>query len=114
METSRKSIKSLLSLLFILGTLFVIAFLQMEERHQSYEILKNNRDLKKIMESRRSLEVKRLKALRPQKIEKEIQTRTTLNQAQSNQIIHLPNNSSRWQSSALDNATSNSLSGSRL
>lgn len=63
----------------------------MEERRQSYQLLKLNRDLKKIIETRRNLEVKRLKALRPQKIEKEIQSRTALNQAHSEQIIHLPN-----------------------
>lgn len=93
----------------------MIAFLQMEERHQSYEILKNNRELKKIIEFRRSLEVKRLKALRPQKIEKEIQTKTTLNQAQSDQIIHLPNNYNQVQSSSFQKYDVQSISkGSRL
>lgn len=62
----------------------------MEERRENYHILQLNRDLKKTMELRRSLEVKRLNALRPQKIEKEIQSRTAFNQADSGQIIHLP------------------------
>jgi hypothetical protein len=89
-EASNNSIKSLISLIFFLSTLFALAFLQMEERRQNYHILKLNRDLKKIMESRRSLEVKRLNALRPQKIEKEMQNRPALVQAGSEQIIHLP------------------------
>jgi hypothetical protein len=62
----------------------------MEERRQNYQVLKLNRDLKKIIERRRSLEVKRLKALRPQKIEKDVLNRSELTQAQSGQIIYLP------------------------
>jgi hypothetical protein len=63
----------------------------MEELRQSYYLMQLNKDLKKKIEARRSLEIKRLNALRPQKIEKEIQARTALNQAQSDQIIHMPN-----------------------
>jgi hypothetical protein len=62
----------------------------MEERRHNYQVLKLNRELKKTMELRRNLEVKRLSALRPQKIEKEIQSRTAFIQAESDQIIHLP------------------------
>ncbi len=89
-ENTTSSYRSLISLVIIIGSLFSLAFLQMEERRQSYHVLKLNRELKKTMETRRSLEVKRLNALRPQKIEKEIQTRTALNHASSEQIIHLP------------------------
>ena len=89
--SSKNSIKSMTSLILILSSLFVIAFLQMEERRQTYHLLKLNKDLKQMIETRRSLEIKRLNALRPQKIEKEIQARTALNQAQSEQIIHMPN-----------------------
>jgi len=66
-----------------------MAFLQMEERRQSYYLLQLNKELKSMIENRRNLEIKRLNALRPQKIEKEIQSRTALNQAQSEQIIHM-------------------------
>ncbi len=88
--SSKNSIKSLISLTLILSSLFAIAFLQMEERRQSYHLLQLNKDLKAKIEARRNLEIKRLNALRPQKIEKEIQERTALNQAQSDQIIHMP------------------------
>lgn len=74
----------------MLSSLFAIAFLQMEERRQSYDLLHLNKELKTKIEARRNLEIKRLNALRPQKIEKEIQERTALNQAQSDQIIHMP------------------------
>lgn len=89
--SSKSSIKSLISLILILSSLFAIAFLQMEERRQSYHLLQLNKDLKTKIEARRNLEVQRLNALRPQKIEKEIQERTALNHAQSEQIIHMPN-----------------------
>lgn len=89
--SSKSSIKSLISLILILSSLFAIAFLQMEERRQSYHLLQLNKDLKTKIEARRNLEVRRLNALRPQKIEKEIQQRTALNHAQSEQIIHMPN-----------------------
>ena len=88
-ENSRSSIKSLISLILILSSLFSMAFLQMEERRQSYYLLQLNKELKSMIENRRNLEIKRLNALRPQKIEKEIQSRTALNQAQSEQIIHM-------------------------
>lgn len=96
METTKSSVKSLVSLVLIIGSLFSLAFLQMEERRQSYEVLRLNRDLKKTMEKRRNLEVKRLNALRPQKIEKEIQGRTEFGQAQSEQIIYLPTYSAQF------------------
>ncbi|MEY4616434.1 MAG: hypothetical protein RJB66_1394 [Pseudomonadota bacterium] len=90
METARSSIRSLISLILVIGTLFTVAFLQMEERRENYEVLKLNRDLKKAIESRRSLEIQRLTALRPQKIEKELKNRANFNRAGSDQIIHLP------------------------
>lgn len=90
METARSSIRSLISLILIIGTLFTVAFLQMEERRENYEVFKLNRDLKKAIELRRSLEIRRLNALRPQKIEKEIKNRAGFNRAESDQIIHLP------------------------
>lgn len=73
----------------------------MEERRQNYHVLKLNRELKKSMELRRVLEVKRLSALRPQKIEKEIQSRTAFMQAESDQIIHLPSVSSSGATSSV-------------
>lgn len=88
--SSKNSIKSFVSLILILSSLFAIAFLQMEERRQGYYLLQLNKELKTKMEARRVLEIQRLQALRPQKIEKEIQARTALNQAHSDQIIHLP------------------------
>lgn len=90
MEKAKSSIKSLVSLVLILGSLFTLAFLQMEERRENYEVLKLNRELKKAMELRRSLEIKRLNALRPQKIENEMKNKGALNHAESGQIIHLP------------------------
>lgn len=90
MESPKSSIRSLISLTLIITSLFSVAFLQMEERRQSYAVLKLNRELKKNIEQRRGLEVKLLNALRPQKIEREVQSRTVLNQAESKQIIHLP------------------------
>lgn len=74
----------------------------MEERRQSYHVLKLNRELKKSMELRRSLEVRRLNALRPQKIEKEMLNRTAFNQAESEQIIHLPSNQSAAGTNSLE------------
>ena len=90
MENAKSSVRSLLSLIIIIGSLFTLAFLKMEERRQNYELLKLNRDLKKAIELRRSLEIKRLNALRPQKIEKEIKNRAAFNQAHADQIIYLP------------------------
>lgn len=94
MDNSSLSHRSLLSLVLILGTLFLAAFVKMEGRRLSYELLILNRELKKTVETRRILELKKLSALRPQKIEKEIQSRTAYSQADASQIVHLPNSNS--------------------
>lgn len=88
-ETYPSTYKSLISLLIVFISLFIVAFFHLEERRQGYGILKLNRELKARVEKRRLLEIKRLKALRPQKIEKEIQAKTDFNPAGFHQIIHL-------------------------
>lgn len=88
-ECRPSTYKSLISLFLIIGSLFTLAFLQMEERRRGYEVLKLNRELKVLLEKKKLLEIKRLKALKPQKIENEIQARNDFNQADFRQIIHL-------------------------
>ncbi len=77
------------SVLVIVGTLFSIVFLQMEERRVGYSVWKLTREYKKVSEEKRVKEVALAKITRPQLLESVAQERFTLKKVQANQIIHL-------------------------
>lgn len=83
------SVKPFFSILFIIGTLFSLVFLQMEERRLGYAILKLTREQKTTLEEKRVKSMSLAKVTRPQHVEKVAQSKLTLKKAQSNQIIHL-------------------------
>lgn len=82
-------VKPFFSILFIIGTLFSLVFLQMEERRLGYAILKLTREQRQIVEEKRVKTMALAKVARPQHVEKIAQRNLTLKKAQSNQIIHL-------------------------
>lgn len=81
-------LKPFLSIVIIVGTLFVLVFLQMEERRLGYELLKLTRDHKIVLEETRVREMQLAKLMRPQQLEKAA-SRMTLRKVQASQIIHL-------------------------
>jgi len=86
-------LKPFFSILFIIGTLFSLVFLQMEERRLGYAILKSTREQRQIVEEKRERAVKLAKFTRPQNVERMAQSRFTLKKIQANQIIHLTGSS---------------------
>lgn len=86
---SIQNIKPFLSVVIIIGTLFAIVFLQMEERRIGYQVLKLTREYKKGSEIKRNKEIQLAKITRPQLLENVAQNQFTLKKIQSNQIIHL-------------------------
>lgn len=86
---SIQNIKPFLSVIIIIGTLFSIVFLQMEERRIGYQVLKLTREYKKGSEIKRNKEIQLAKITRPQLLENVAQNQFTLKKIQSNQIIHL-------------------------
>ena len=87
-------VKPILSVFFIISTLFIVVFLKMEERRQGYEILKLTQ------EHRQNMHL--AKITRPQLVEKLAQRRLTLRKLQNSQIIHLSGNSLNSQNRELN------------
>lgn len=84
-------LKPLVSIVFIIGTLFSLVFLQMEERRLGYAILKLTREQRQAVEEKRAKAMQLAKITRPQHVEKMAQSRSSLKKVQANQIIHLSN-----------------------
>lgn len=81
--------KPFFSILLIIGTLFSLVFLQMEERRLGYAILKKTREQRQIIEEKRAKSMQLARITRPQHVEKMAQSRFTLKKVAPNQIIHL-------------------------
>lgn len=84
-----QNLKPILSLVIIIGTLFSIVFLQMEERRRGYAILKLTREQRQVIEEKREKSMQLAKLTRPEHVEKVAQSQFTLKKVQSNQIIHM-------------------------
>lgn len=85
----KDSIKPFLSIIFIIGTLFSLVFLQMEERRLGYLILKMTREQRQVVDEKREKNMLLAKVTRPQQVEKMAQSKLTLKKIQASQIIHL-------------------------
>ncbi len=83
------SLKPFFSILLVIGTLFSLVFLQMEERRLGYAILKLTREQRQSVEEKRAKTMQLAKITRPQHVEKMAQSKFTLKKVQANQIIHL-------------------------
>lgn len=81
--------KPFISILFIIGTLFSLVFLQMEERRLGYGLLKLTREQRQIVEEKRAKNMQLAKVTRPQHVERMAQRKFTLQKVQASQIIHL-------------------------
>ncbi len=84
-----QNLKPILSLVFIIATLFSIVFLQMEERRRGYAILKLTREQRQVIEEKRIKSMQLAKLTRPQHVERIAQSQFTLKKVQANQIIHM-------------------------
>lgn len=82
-------LRPFLSIFFIVGTLFSLVFLKMEERRMSYVVLKQTREYKKAAEIQKQKEIQLAKLTRPQFIENIAKEKFTLKRATAAQIIHL-------------------------
>lgn len=85
----RYHLKPFLSILWLISSLLIIVFFQMEERRMGYMILKLNQEHKKISDQRRTLEIQWARLNRPQRLDQMAQSQLTLKKIQSNQVIHL-------------------------
>ncbi len=95
-------VKPILSVFFIISTLFIVVFLKMEERRQGYEILKLTQEHRHLIEDKREKNMHLAKITRPQLVEKLAQRRLTLRKLQNSQIIHLSGNSLNSQNRELN------------
>jgi hypothetical protein len=98
-------LKPFLSVIFIIGTLFTLVFLKMEERRMSYVVLKQTREYKKVSELHKLKEIQLAKLTRPEFVESIAKEKFTLKRATSAQIIHLnPNTSVSYLNSVLNSS----------
>lgn len=88
-----KELKPFLSVLLIISTLFVLAFLHIEERRIGYSILKIRKEFKRVNEDVKRKEVEIAKLTRPQILDQIAQGQLALKKTQSGQVIYLLSNS---------------------
>jgi hypothetical protein len=88
-ENCLENTKPFLSILIIVGTLFSLVFLQMEERRMGYMILRLTREQRTVMDEKREKAMLLAKVTRPQHVEKMAHNRLSLQKIQAGQIIHL-------------------------
>lgn len=89
---SRESINELkpfLSLVILVFTLFVVAFLKMEVRRMGYVVLKENKQHKTLKDQQRLKAMELAKMTRSDHIRKYAMSRLTLGEARNGQIIQL-------------------------
>jgi hypothetical protein len=88
-DKNLRQLKPFLSVFILIGTLFSIVFLKMEERRMSYVVLKTTREHKKIKEHSKQKEIQLAQLTRPQFVETVAKQKLTLKRATQAQIIHL-------------------------
>lgn len=81
--------KPVISIIIMIFSLFVIVFVQMEERRIGYDVLVLNRAQRRVLEEKRVLALQLARLMKPQNVERLAQSRLTMKKVQSNQIIHL-------------------------
>jgi cell division protein FtsL len=82
-------LKPFVSMSIFIGSMFVLVFLQMEERRLGYELLRQGREQKKLTEETRHLSIQFARMTRLQSIEQQASEKLTLKKLSSKQIIHL-------------------------
>lgn len=85
----RKDINPFLSIIILIGTLFLIAFLHMEERRLGYQIYYLAQKNKKIEIERKIKEIELARLAIPSQIMSFAKNKLTLRNPELNQIIHL-------------------------
>jgi hypothetical protein len=86
---NRKDLYPFLSILILIGTLFFIAFLHMEERRLGYQIYYLSQQNKKIEIERKVREIELARLAIPSQIMSFAKNKLTLRNPELNQIIHL-------------------------
>ncbi len=86
---NRKDINPFLSIVILISSLFLIAFLHMEERRLGYQIYYLSQQNKKIEIERKIKEIDLAKLAIPSQIMSFAKNKLTLRNPELNQIIHL-------------------------
>lgn len=84
-----QELKPFLSLIIIVTTLFVVAFMKMEVRRLGYVVLKTTKQYKTLKDQQLLKTMDLARVTRPDHVRRYAISRLTLNEAQSGQIIQL-------------------------
>jgi len=85
-------LRPFVSIVFIISTLFIVVFFQMEERRLGYQVLKLNKEHKNKISEFREKEIQLAKTTRPQLMDSIAQRKFTFRKVQANQVIHITGN----------------------
>jgi cell division protein FtsL len=85
-------LRPFVSVIFIISTLFIVVFFQMEERRLGYQVLKLNKEHKNRISEFREKEIQLAKVTRPQLMDSIAQRKFTFKKVQASQIIHITGN----------------------
>lgn len=78
-----------LSVLILVGTLFILVLAKMEVRRMGYSVLKSTQEYRKLRDHQRLMSMEYARLTRPEHIRKYAVSRLTLNDARNGQIIQL-------------------------
>ncbi|MGE0762617.1 MAG: histidine kinase [Bdellovibrionales bacterium] len=81
--------KPFLSLIILVGALFMVAFLKMEVRRLGYTVLKETKQHKVLKDQQRLRAMEFARVTRPDHIRRYAMSRLTLSEARNGQIIQL-------------------------
>ncbi len=80
--------KSLMSLLAVLVTMFTVVFVEMEERRLNYVLLQKHRELRKVSQEQRLRELQWARSTKPQQLDKLAKQRLTMRRAEADRVVH--------------------------
>lgn len=82
-------LRPFLSISTVIGALFVIVFLQMEERRLGYELLNLRKEQKTLLEEKKFQEIAFAKASKLEILNQLARTRLSMKKVNATQVIHL-------------------------
>lgn len=89
MNNKLNELKPIVSVLFIIITLFFLVFSKMEARRLGYSVLKQSRELRRLQDNYRLKIIEYAKLTSPEHLRKIAVSKFTLSEAEVGQIIHM-------------------------
>ncbi|MCB9025034.1 MAG: hypothetical protein H6625_01845 [Bdellovibrionaceae bacterium] len=89
MKNRLNELKPIISVFFIICTLFFLVFSKMEARRMGYSVLKQSRELRRLQDNYRLKIIEYAKLTSPEHLRRIAVSKFTLSEAEVGQIIHM-------------------------